>query len=442
MNTTTPIDATRLINASPIGAFQWRVVALCALVALLDGFDVQVMALVTPTIREEWGLPVSAFGTILSASFAGILLGATIGGLLGDRLGRRRILIAAFLFVGLTSWLTALSTSATHLIACRLLTGFGIGACMPNFTALTVEYVPAHRQALSVTLVFSSIPLGGIIAAFVAGDIIDQYGWRMLFVLGGVLPIMIALLLIAALPESIRFLVHRGGNTRKVGEILGRIDPRYRHDPAREVCMEESRTKATPAALFREGRSGVTVVLWSVFFFSLFGLYLMTSWLPTVFRLHGWPLEAALNSISLFFTGGIIGGLAVGWLIDRYGALRVLAVTYLSGAVFTAGIGLAQESMVATMVLITCSGLTIVGGQTGTTALAAKTYPTSIRSTGVGWGLGVGRVGAVISPWLGGLAVGAAWSHSTLFASAAAPPLLCAALILFLRGGRSTRPPA
>lgn len=425
------IDVAGLIDKAGIGAFQLRVVVLCALVALLDGFDIQAMALVTPVVAEDWGVPMSSFGFVLSSSFAGIMVGAMAGGLLGDRLGRRTVLIIAFLFVGLTSMLTAMADNLTSLIGCRLLTGLGIGACMPNFTALTAEYVPSRSVAFFVTLMYSAVPLGGVLGGYLAPLVIAATGWQGVFIVGGVIPLFVALALLIALPESIRFLAREGSADERVGRYLSRIDHKYQYSSHHEFVLA-SPAGSSLRVLFSNGRGTPTLLLWLVFFLSLFGMYLLTSWLPSVFAEQGWPRAQAIQSASNFQLGGIAGGILLGWLIDRLGAYRVLPPAFFAAALFTAAIGWTTGSMFLTMWIIALSGAAIVGAQLGMTALAADFYPTSARSTGVGWALGVGRAGAVVSPAIGGIAIAAGWDKPALFTGAAAAPLLCGLATLVL----------
>ncbi|MDP3493496.1 MAG: MFS transporter [Hyphomonadaceae bacterium] len=426
------IQVSEIIDRSPVGALQIRVVLLCALVALIDGFDIQAMALVTPIVAADWGVPASSFGPVLSSSFAGIMVGAMTGGVLGDRIGRRGVLVAALVLVGVASLLTARAGGMSDLMLLRCLTGVGIGACMPNFTALTAEYTPSSRTAFFVTLMYSAVPLGGVLGGYIAPGIIDAHGWRSVFLLGGALPLAIAILLLAALPESIRFQATRKTDHAKVGARLRQVDPTYAYDASHDFVASAAPKGGSLPSLFSDGRAAVTLLLWLVFFFSLFGMYLLTSWLPSVFAAQGWARAAALQSASNFQLGGIVGGVILGVLIDRFGAYRVLAPTFLAAAVFTALVGAWQGSLVQTMGLVAMSGFAIVGAQLGMTALAAGIYPTWARATGVGWALGVGRAGAVISPFVGGLALAAEWSHPALFAAAAVAPLLCAIAVLLL----------
>ena len=421
------------IDQAPIGPFQLRTVFLCVLVALLDGLDVQTMALVIPTLADHWGIQKASFGPVLSASFAGLMIGALAGGILGDRHGRRIILIVAFMVVGSASILTATAQSAQGLIGWRFLTGLGIGACMPNFTVLTAEYIPTHRQAFFITLLYSAIPVGGILGGFLAPAVIAHSGWQAVFILSGLIPLSIAIMLFVWLPESPRYLAGCEGGRDRLAAILERIDPSYRSADTHQFVVD-ARIEGSPVgALFRSGRTARTLILWLILFCNLGGLYLITSWLPTLLVRDGWSNSLAAQSISYFWIGGALGCIAVGWLIDRFGPYNVLSVVFIADAVFTALIGLTERSYGPMMSVLVLGGFIISAAQTGTMVLAARLYPTSIRSTGVGWGLGVGRIGAIISPLLGGAALAAQWSRQSLFLTAAVPAIVCAIAMLLLR---------
>jgi MFS transporter, AAHS family, 4-hydroxybenzoate transporter len=414
------------IDRSPVGGYQLRVVVLCALVALLDGLDIQAMGLVTPQLREEWGLDATAFGPVLSASLAGIMVGMMGFGLLGDRFGRRSILLVSFLLVGLSSIATGWARSPEELMIFRFLTGLGIGGCLPNATALTAEYVPAKRRAFFVTLMYSAVPLGGVVGGFVGGPIIEAFGWPAVFYLGGVVPLILCVAIYFWLPESVRFLATRPGTEPRIGRMLERIDGSYAYRQGDTFQLGAGTSKGSLGQLFAEGRAWTTLMLWLVFFFSLFGMYMLASWLPTVFTQLGWEMNRAIRTVSYFWLGGIFGGLVAGWLIDRYGPYRVLVPGFVLAGLLTAAIGSAGGNDSFVLLVVLACGFGVVGAQLAMTALAADLYPTPIRSTGVGWGLGIGRTGAVLSPIIGGYAVSANWSQSELFAGAAVPAFLCA----------------
>ena len=426
------ISVSERIDGAPVGAYQLRVVVLCALVALLDGLDIQAMGLVTPKLREEWGLDATAFGPVLSASLAGIMVGMMGFGLLGDRFGRRSILLLSFLLVGISSIATGWASSPGELMIFRFLTGLGIGGCLPNATALTAEYVPAKRLAFFVTLMYSAVPLGGVVGGFIGGPLIAAFGWPTIFYLGGIVPLILCIAIYLWLPESVRFLATKSGSEPAIGRILERIDDSYVYKDGDTFQAGGGSSKGSPGQLFAQGRGWTTILLWVIFFFSLFGMYMLASWLPTVFTQLGWEMSQAIRTVSYFWLGGIFGGLAAGWLIDRYGPYRVLVPGFVLAGLLTAGIGSAGGDSSFVLLVVLACGFGVVGAQLAMTALAADLYPTQIRSTGVGWGLGIGRSGAVLSPIIGGYALAASWSQSELFAAAAVPAFVCAAATLFM----------
>lgn len=423
----TVINLTSRIDSAPIGRFQIRVVALCALVALLDGLDIQTMAIATPRIAQAWGLEPSAFAPVLSASFAGIMLGTMTMGLLGDRIGRRPVVLLAFLAVGLASIATAWAQSVGQLVTLRFITGFAIGGCLPNVTALTTEYVPARRAGAAVTLMYAAVPLGGVLASLVAADLIILLDWQGIFLLGGALPLAICLLLLVGLPESARFLVNKGGREARIAAMLEKIDPAYH--PLNGDSFEldgKGAARTTLTDLFREGRHVTTALLWTIFFFSMSVMYLMNSWLPSIFTTAGWPMKDAIRTLAFFQIGGIAGGLLGGWLLDRIGPYKVLLGAFAIGTVAMLGISAVAAAPEKVRALVMLAGFGIIGAQLVLTALAAIVYPTAMRATGIGWALGIGRLGAVLSPIAGGLALKAGVPGSLLFLGAAAPVMVCA----------------
>lgn len=426
------INVSAIIDRAPVGAFQLKVTFLCALIALLDGLDIQAAALVIPQLRDEWGLPPTAFGPVLSASLAGMALGNMVGGQLGDRFGRRRVLLWSFALVGVSSVATGFAQNAESLIVFRLLTGLGIGGCLPNAIALTTEFIPAKRSGFFVTLMYSAIPLGGIVAGYIASPIIAAFGWPALFFAGGIVPLLLCVVIYFTLPESVRFMANAGSREREIGAILERIDRNYTYAEGDTFEINEARHQGSLRELFTEGRAAVTILLWLALIFSMFAMYMLVSWLPAAFTQLGWEAHHALRSVSYLWFGGIVGGLVAGWLIDRFGAYRVLVPGYVLGGLLTAAIGLSGGHGAQVVIIVGLTGAGVIGSALAITARAANLYPTAIRSTGVGWALGVGRIGAVISPVAGGYALSAQWSQEELFAAAGIPALICAAWVFLL----------
>jgi AAHS family 4-hydroxybenzoate transporter-like MFS transporter len=261
---------------------------------------------------------------------------------------------------------------------------------------------------------------------------IPAYGWRSVFVFGGILPLLLAPLLGFWLPESIRYLVLQGSKPAQVAKLLSRVNPQLTFSAGASFVLDEQRAPGVPVAhLFREGRAVPTLLMWAVFFVSLLDLFLLTNWLPTVFHDSGVTLSLSVIATALFSGGGVLGTWALGRIVDRFGPYRVLSVNYFLGAVFVALLGV-SHSISAIMVCTFFAGVGIIGGQIGANLLAASYYPTFIRSTGVGWALGIGRIGSIVGPAMGGYMLSRYWPLTTVFLASAVPVLFGSAAIYFM----------
>lgn len=427
------INVTEAIDRNRVGRFQILIIALCGFVAVLDGFDTQAIAFVAPVIALQWGIETSSFGSVFGAGLLGLMAGALIFGPIADRVGRKLVIVVSTIVFGVFALLTATAGSIDELLLYRVLTGIGLGGAMPNIIALTSEYAPARLRATLVTIMFCGFPFGAVLGGAIAAQIIPDHGWQSVFVLGGVLPLLLAAVLLPALPESIRFLVARGRQPERAAAIMRRIDRTLAAEAGDSyVVAEQSAAGAPVAQLFAGGRAGVTILLWIVFFMNLLMMYFLINWLPTVLAQAGLPVERAIIATVLLNLGGIIGGLALGRLIDRRGPYRVLASAYLGAAVFTALIGVVDISVGAIMATVFVTGFCIIGAQFGMNALAADYYPTAMRSTGIGWALGIGRIGSVLGPVIGGLLLALDWPTSSLFLAAAMPALISVTAVVLI----------
>jgi MFS transporter, AAHS family, 4-hydroxybenzoate transporter len=426
------IDVAEVIERSSISLLQLRVAILCSLVAMLDGFDIQTMAIVMPTVAAKWGLVVQDYRWALSASSFGMLVGALLGGPLGDRFGRRNSILFAFAFMGVMSLMTATSQSLRELIQWRFLTGIGLGGCLPNIIALTVEYFSEKRRGLVVTLMFCGVPLGGGIGSFIAADIVAKHDWPAMFVLGGVLPLAICVLLFAALPESIRFLVTRKADFNKVAALLKGIDRKRAYiDTDNFVVPQSPHQGVSVSQLFVGGRTPMTLLLWLVFFGTLFTFYFLLNMLPVILRQAGWTPKDVSVASSLLQISGVVGGILLAWLSDRFSAEKVLLPTYVIGVVAIGLTGYLISSTDSMKLAIALVGSIVLGAQFCINALAASVYPTEARSTGVGWALGIGRVGAIAAPLIGGTML-ASLSVQSVFMALAIPAAMCAIAVFVL----------
>jgi AAHS family 4-hydroxybenzoate transporter-like MFS transporter len=424
---TPAIDLVDFIDREPVGGFQIRLLLTCAGVLFLDGFDTQAIGYVAPALAKEWGLTKGALGPVFSAGLFGLMIGALVFGPLADRVGRKKIIIFSTAAFGLGALATALVQDLNSLLVIRFLTGLGLGGAMPNTVAMTSEYNPQRRRATMVMIMFCGFSIGAALGGFLAADLIPRFGWRSVFIVGGIAPLLLLPVLVWRLPESVRFLATAGQAPERVAELLKRISPHSAFAPDARFVVHEARLAGIPVAhLFREGRTAATLLLWVVFFMSLLDIYFLANWLPTVLNDLGASVSEAVMIGSLLQVGGVVGTFALGSVIDRF-SFRALALVYF-GAVFAVGaIGQLSHSAALVSIAIFAAGFCVVGGQIAANALAAAFYPTSVRSSGVGWALGIGRIGSIIGPLVGGMLLAAKWSTSAVFMTAAAAAL-CAAL--------------
>lgn len=434
---TAVIDVAELIDRRPVGRFQIRVVVLCACVVFMDGFDTQAIGYVAPALAKLWNLKPGALGPVFGAGLFGLMLGALGGGPLADRIGRKSVIVLSTLAFGLCSLMTVSADSLESLLLWRLATGLGLGGAMPNAIALTSEFSPQRSRAMLVMIMFCGFSLGSALGGVLAAHLIPAFGWTAVFWLGGVLPIALTLLLVRALPESIRLLALRDGEARRLRWILARVAPELRlATETRFVAREERLPGFTVRRLFGGGRTLGTALLWIMFFMNLLDLYFLANWLPTVINNAGLAVETAVIITTLLQIGGIAGTVSLGWLIDRCRPYHVLAAAYLAAGLLIATIGLAGTSLALLVPAVFGAGFCIVGAQIGANALAAAYYPTAIRSTGVGWALGIGRIGSIIGPVVGGIILSLRWQTASLFAIGALPAF-CAAAAAFAMSSRS-----
>ena len=428
------INPADVLENSRIGSLQIRVFILCMISLIMDGFDVQALGYVGAPIVAEFGVPPSALGAVFSIGNVGVLIGSLVFSALADRVGRRPVIVGMTLFFAAMTLLTAQSQSLTQLFWLRLISGIGLGSIMPNATALIGEYSPVRKRVTFMMCITAGFTGGAMIAGFVAAWLLPRFGWRSVFYVGGMIPLVIGVVMAIGLPESIQFLVVRRKHLDKVARWLKQLDPTVQVDETTEfVANEERRLGAPFVHLFRERRTVVTLLLWVVNFMNLLNLYALANWLAIVVRSMGYSTETGVLVSTTWQLGGTIGSFGLAWLIAKGGFMRTLIGTFAIATAMIATIGQPGLSLAALFIIVFIAGWCIVGGQPGLNALAATYYPTDLRSTGVGWGLGVGRMGAIVGPYVGGMLLARQWGPQQLFLAAAVPALISTITMLVLR---------
>jgi len=426
------IDVGTLIEGQTFGRFQTGLMFWICTFMLIEGYDMQVVGYAAPAIIKAWHSDKAAFGAVFGAGLGGFMLGATILGNLGDRFGRKHMIVAGSLLFGLFTLASAWADGLTSLLVLRTIAGIGLGGSIPNAIALVAEYAPARERATRVGIMFIGYTIGSALGGVIAAQLIPAWGWESVFVVGGILPIAIGLVSIFVLPESVRFLMVKRGRTDLVLALLRRIRPDVPiADNASLAIAEENREGLPVAQLFADGRASMTALLWLAYAANMVSLHFLTSWLPTVVAESGVPLAHAVIATALLQGGGAVGSLVVGRLLDRLGTPGIVAA-FLVAVPGVAALGHVGTSETPLMALVIVVGFCVIGGQVGINALAGTLYPTYMRSTGTGWAFGVGRVGSILGPVIGGHLLAFGLPLGMLFAAASMPILISASALFFL----------
>jgi len=375
------------------------VVTMVAIGLMLDGVDAQALGLAIPPLMAEWGLTRADFSPIAAGSLIGMALGATFGGLVGDRIGRRVTLIGSVALFGLCTGLATLAPGIGVFGALRALAGVGLGATLPNASALIAEFTPLRHRSIGMSIAMVVQPVGSMVAGLLAAALLEDHGWRSLFLIGSVAPLAMALLYVWRLPES-------PGYVAKTSSPVSNVP------------------RASFGALLGPGLRRDTLLAWVSCFVSLLALYTMLSWMPAMLAAEKLPLSFTGTAIAVFSVGGIVGSLGCGVLVKRWGS-RVAQVI-IGGTGVAAGVllivlfrsGLATPATIG--LLMAFVGVGAAGTQTTLYAIGAYLYPTELRATGFGAVLGIGRLGAVASAWVGAAAVDAGGAASFFLVYAAA----------------------
>ncbi len=433
MSNSKPVDIAAVIDTNKVSPFQVWLLILVGLTVVIDGFDVQAMGFVAPAIIQEWGVNKAELGPVFGAGLFGMLVGSLTLSVLADKIGRRPVLICASLFFGVCMLITAHVTSINQLLTMRFIAGLGLGAIMPNAMALAGEFSPKRKRVTLMMWVSCGFTVGAVLGGLVSAAMIPAWGWQSVFYLGGAIPLTLAVLMFFQVPESMQFLVLRGKRPEFVADCLRKIDPSLRIDRETRYLMPEAKQGGAPVAeLFRHGRARATLLLWVINFMNLLNLYFLGSWLPTIAKSAGLQLSTAVLVGTMLQVGGVVGTLVMGPLIDRVGFYKVLVPVFLVAAVSIVMIGQPGVSLSLLFTVVTITGLCIIGGQPAVNALAATYYPTTLRSTGIGWSLGIGRIGSIVGPLLGGELIRLNWSNSGIFIAVAVPAVISSLMLLLM----------
>jgi MFS transporter, AAHS family, 4-hydroxybenzoate transporter len=420
------IQVDDLVDGQRIGWFNINLLIWSFLAMFADGYDIGALSFAQPALERLWHVPRAAFGPASSASLFGVLLGAPLLGFIGDRYGRKTAIILGSVIYGVSSIAVVGTHNLDQVMALRFITGIGLGGLMPNTIALNSELAPKRLRATLITLMFVGITFGSGAPGLIAYGLMPRYGWRVLFLIGGLVPLTVAACLVRAMPESVKFLALRGD---RHGELLATAR-KMRHDlaigdDAQFVIASAAGTGRDPVGigrLFSGGLAWITPLLWLCFCTALMSNYFLNSFLPLIFRDSGMPAGKAALAATLYHVGGTVGGLLMSVLLDRCGFV-VIAALFVAAAPAIWALGIVPTTFAALAPLAGAAGFAVLGAQFGNNAAAGLLYPTAVRSKGVGWALGIGRFGAIVGPLFGGVLLGMNLPLRQLFLAAAVPML-------------------
>ena len=430
-----PLDVSRLIDERPITSFNIALVAFSFLILISDGYDIGAIAFAAPHLIRDWHIADrAALAPVFSASLFGILFGSPLFGYVGDRFGRKVAAVLSCLTFGIFTLAAAWATSLTALLWLRALAGVGIGGLMPNMIALNGEYAPRRLRATLIIVMFCGVTLGGAIPGAVSNWVVPAFGWQAIFIIGGVVPIVLAGCAVLWLPESAKFLEVKGKREPLI-RTLARLAPHLEIGPDTTFVIPDEKAQSgfSPKDLFADGMAAITPLLWLCFALNLMGFYFLASWMPTLLSNQSMlsPTDAA-TATALVQIGGTIGGLVICRPMETRGFWPV-ALLFVAAVPCIALIGFAATtSSLALMVMAFLAGFCVLGLQFGLNAASAMVYPTAVRSNGSGWTFGIGRFGSVLGPILGGVLIQMKFGLQAIFVLAAVPSAIGAVACILL----------
>ncbi|MBP6117455.1 MAG: MFS transporter, partial [Neisseriaceae bacterium] len=433
------LDVSPIIDGAKFQKFHWLTIFWCAYIIIFDGYDLAVLGVILPAIMTEWNLSGAQAGLLGSYTLIGMMVGALSLSALSDKIGKKKVITVCVLVFSLFTFLCAFATTPTQFGWFRFIGGVGLGGVMPVVTSLTSEYSPKRRRSLMVGLMFSGYSVGGMLAAVLGIFVIPVLDWQAMFYIA-LFPVLLLPFMLKQLPESAAYMVQTQ-QWDNMGAVLEKVEPGYRHEANTvysnpSVVKDNSKARIVIGDLFLDGRMLSTLMLWAMCFMSLYVVYGMTSWLPRLMVQAGYPLGSSLSFLFTVHFGTVLGALSCSWLMDRYSGRNVLVAYLFVAAAAISALGFASNSVVLYGLLMV-TGATTIGSQIGLYAFIVRFYPMTMSSTGMGWALGVGRLGAIIGPFAVGLLFDLQLTLQQNFFSFAVPAVL-AAIFMSMVSNRKT----
>ncbi|MBH3428864.1 MFS transporter [Pseudomonas alkylphenolica] len=394
------VNVYALAGDSKFNGFHGRILFWCVLILIIDGYDLAVVGAALPAIMQDMNVDPTSAGIMAGSALLGTMLGAIFLGTLADRIGRPRMIAICVALFSIFTAVAGLTDDPVSFSIARFIAGLGIGGVLPVCTAQMGEYSPLKLRTRLITLVFAGYSVGGILVALTAKQLIESYGWQWVFYVAG-LPVLLIPFILRSMPQSIGYLL-RTGRQDELREIVRKLEPGRAIDDAVVVTgnVTVQPAQETPVRdLFKQGRGFSTVMIWTAFMTGLFMVYALNSWLTKLMAMAGFSLGSALNFVIVFNLGSIAGAMFGGWLSDKLNIKHVLVCFYITGAIALTLLGYTRDTT-ALFAVVFLVGASTLGTQLLAYAYAGDFYPSEIRSTGVGFASGVGRIGAIVAPVL------------------------------------------
>ena len=424
--------------------FQISAVAICWVANMLDGFDVLAISFTAPDIARQWNLSPATLGVVFSVGLIGMAVGATLLAPFADVIGRRRMILLSLSIVSVSMMATAFSRSVDQLLTARFITGFGFAGMIASLNTIVAEYTPDRHQNLAVTFLHVGFPIGGTIGGFLAAQLVRGAGWPAVFLVGGVLTAAVIPLVLWRLPESVEFLlVRRPANVlSRLNMILGKIG----QPPLLEMPRPEAATKSKYhlTRIIAPGMRTATLTVWVAVFMAMMTLYFILYWTPQVLVNAGLSGSIGISGGALLTASGSVGMLALGYFSTKFGLVRLVAAYFSFATLAMVAFALSPNHLAPLFLFTALIGFSGVGVMGGLYATVARVYPPEIRTTGTGWAIGVGRLGAIIGPFVAGLMFELDWRRQAYYFVFAVPYFLAAIAVsrtayLSMRTGRAER---
>ncbi len=410
------------------------VVGLCLLAMLIDGYDVFMFGIALPVIARSFAVLPAALTGIVFAQNAGLVLGALVMGPLSDRYGRKPVLIVCVIAFGVLTLTAAQAQSLSQMAALRLTAAIFFSGVVPNAVALVGEMAPLRYRSGLVALTFCGYAGGTALGGLVNGPLLAAHGWPVIFVIGGALPLLLAIPLMIWLPESLRFRARRDPRDPRIAALLQRMDPALRLEESRSLSVIEApsgeRGGSSVRALFATKRRSLTILLWLSFALSLASVTTMAAWSTTVLT-EGFalPIARAGLLIGVLASAGLVGTATSGFIMDRFGAGPTLLGFYAGCTLLMLSPAFVDYHGPSGYLSMALLGYCVNSAQGALNAFSAGAYPTPIRATGVGWAFGAGRVGGLLGPVIGGAMISAGHADAAFFSALALPFAIVAVFV-------------